>query len=59
VTGQWVAFYDARGNQHRIPLAVVVMARHLHAEHGKSVRQINRALGLTDLEVRTLLERDG
>jgi hypothetical protein len=56
VTGDWVGFYDARGGLQRVPRAVALMARHLHAEHGKSVRQINRALGLTDRVVRALID---
>lgn len=52
---EWAQFYDGNGRWHRIPRAIDVMAQHLHYDHGKSVRQINTRLGLTDLEVRALL----
>lgn len=40
-----------------VTAAEVMVVRHLHDDHGLSVRQINRRVGLSDRLVRAALDR--
>lgn len=41
-----------------VSAAEVLLIRHLHEDHGLSIRQINRKTGMTDRMVQACLESD-
>lgn len=51
-----VRVYKRHGWWNTIPAAQALLVRHLHDDHGMSVRKINLKLGMTDREVRACLE---